>query len=185
MLDHISQCLLNNPVGRNVQAGWQSALGPSHRKLGLEPGSADPVDQRGHLVQAGLDAELSISGTQRPLPPGLDLAAYRIVQEALTNVIKHAGPAHTDVHVEYRPRELRITVADDGRPADADPARGQSPGHGGRGLIGLRERIAIYRGELDAGPRPGGGWQVRARIPLEPVADGQGEARAEFQAASP
>ena len=152
------------------------------------PGPQPGLDQVPALIDrvraAGLDAELSISGTQRPLPPGLDLAAYRIVQEALTNVIKHAGPAHTDVHVEYRPRELRITVADDGRPADADPARGQSPGHGGRGLIGLRERIAIYRGELDAGPRPSGGWRVSAKIPLEPGADGQKEARAEFQAAS-
>jgi signal transduction histidine kinase len=153
------------------------------------PGPQPGLDQVPALIDrvrgAGLDAELSVTGTPRPRPPGLDLAAYRIVQEALTNVIKHAGPARTDVHVEYRPRELRITVADNGRPADADPAPGQPPGHGGRGLIGLRERIAIYRGELDAGPRPGGGWQVRARIPFEPVADGQDQARAEFQAASP
>jgi signal transduction histidine kinase len=153
------------------------------------PGPQPGLDQVQALIDrvraAGLEAELAVTGTPRPLPPGLDLAAYRVVQEALTNVIKHAGPTRTDVHVEYRPRELRITVADDGRPADADPARGQSPGHGSRGLIGLRERIAIYRGELDAGPRPGGGWQVRARIPLEPVADGLEEARAEFQAASP
>jgi len=175
---------LRHLLGLLAPAGEASAA----EETGV-PGPQPGLDQVPALIDrvraAGLDAELSISGTQRPLPPGLDLAAYRIVQEALTNVIKHAGPAHTDVHVEYRPRELRITVADDGRPADADPARGQSPGHGGRGLIGLRERIAIYRGELDAGPRPGGGWQVRARIPLEPVADGQGEARAEFQAASP
>jgi signal transduction histidine kinase len=153
------------------------------------PGPQPGLDQVPELIErvrdAGLEAELSVSGTPHPLPPGLDLAAYRIVQEALTNVIKHAGPVRTDIHVEYRARELRITVADNGRPADTDPAHGQPPGPSGRGLIGLRERIAIYRGELDAGPRPGGGWQIRARIPLAPVADGLQEARAKFQAASP
>jgi signal transduction histidine kinase len=133
---------------------------------------------------AGLEAELSVTGTQRPLPSGLDLAAYRVVQEALTNVLKHAGPARTSIHVEYRPRELRITVSDDARPADSGVACRQLPGAGGRGLIGLRERIAIYHGELNAGPRAGGGWQVSARIPLEPVADGLEEARTESPAGS-
>jgi signal transduction histidine kinase len=175
---------LRHLLGLLAPAGEASAA----EETGV-PGPQPGLDQVPALIDrvraAGLDAELSVTGTPRPRPPGLDLAAYRIVQEALTNVVKHAGPARTDVHVEYRPRELRITVADNGRPTDADPAPGQPPGHGGRGLIGLRERIAIYRGELDAGPRPGGGWQVRARIPFEPVADGQDQARAEFQAASP
>jgi signal transduction histidine kinase len=89
----------------------------------------------------------------------VDLAAYRVVQEALTNVIKHAGTARAAVVLEYRPDDLLITVTDDGRPA--------MEAGGGRGLIGLRERIGLYGGELDAGPRPGGGWRVRARIPLE------------------
>jgi signal transduction histidine kinase len=125
---------------------------------------------------AGLPVELSVTfPAQTPpvLPPGIDLAAYRLVQEALTNVLKHAGQARTTVQLEYRPDELRITICDDGRsgPGTApDPVRGLSPGRGGRGLIGLRERIAIYGGELDAGPRPGGGWRVSARIPLEPTA---------------
>ena len=101
---------------------------------------------------------------QRDLPPGLNLAAYRVVQEALTNVMKHAGQAKTTVRVQYRPAELLITVCDDGSSAAA------TPGGGGRGLIGLRERIAVYGGELDAGPRPGGGWRLAARIPLEPAA---------------
>jgi signal transduction histidine kinase len=91
----------------------------------------------------------------------VDLAAYRVVQEALTNVIKHAGTARAAVVLEYRPDDLLITVTDDGRPVTG------SGGPGGRGLIGLRERIGLYGGELDAGPRPGGGWRVRARIPLE------------------
>src|SRR6266568_200539 len=110
---------------------------------------------------AGLSVELSVTGA-RDLPPGVDLAAYRVVQEALTNVIKHAGAAGAAVTMEYRPDDLLITVTDDGRPAGP-----VSSGTGGRGLIGLRERIALYGGELDAGPRPGGGWRVRARIPLE------------------
>jgi signal transduction histidine kinase len=83
------------------------------------------------------------------------------VQEALTNVIKHAGTSRAAVVLEYRPDDLLITVTDDGRPATGPG------GPGGRGLIGLRERIGLYGGELDAGPRPGGGWRVRARIPLE------------------
>jgi signal transduction histidine kinase len=91
----------------------------------------------------------------------VDLAAYRVVQEALTNVIKHAGTSRAAVVLEYRPDDLLITVTDDGRPVTG------SGGPGGRGLIGLRERIGLYGGELDAGPRPGGGWRVRARIPLE------------------
>ena len=109
---------------------------------------------------AGLSVELSVTGA-RDLPPGVDLAAYRVVQEALTNVIKHAGTARAAVVLEYRPDDLVITVTDDGRPVTGPG------GPGGRGLIGLRERIGLYGGELDAGPRPGGGWRVRARIPLE------------------
>jgi signal transduction histidine kinase len=99
-------------------------------------------------------------------------------------VLKHASPARTAVHVEYRPRELLIKVSDDGRPTGPRAACGEPPGPGGRGLIGLRERIALYHGEFDAGPRPGGGWRISARIPLEPVADGQAAISAGFQAAT-
>ncbi len=106
--------------------------------------------------------------------------------------MKHAGQARTAVRIEYRPRELLITVCDDGRPPDSAPERaeGQPAGSGGRGLIGLRERIAVYLGELDAGPRPGGGWRLAARIPLDLMAaeDGRPEqdlpVPPEFQAAS-
>jgi signal transduction histidine kinase len=166
--------------------------------LSPQPGVAQIPALLARVCAAGLPVELTVTaaaGTRRALPPGIDLAAYRVVQEALTNVMKHAGQAHTVVGIEYRLRELLITVSDDGRPADApaaDPARGQFPGPGGgRGLIGLRERIAIYGGELDAGPRPGGGWRVRARIPLEPLAEGDADGededmliRADFQATS-
>ena len=157
--------------GEPGKAGEPSAAGTADVALRPQPG----LDQVPLLIDrvraAGLKAELSVTGTQRPLPSGLDLAAYRVVQEALTNVLKHADSARAAAHIEYRPRELRIKVTDDGRPAGSGMANRQPPGPGGRGLIGLRERIAIYHGELDVGQRPGGGWQVSARIPLEPAVD--------------
>jgi signal transduction histidine kinase len=162
-----------------VEASGRIAMGELRHLLGLlapsgeAPGGDDAalvpqpdVGQVRSLVErvraAGLPVELTITGA-RALPPGVDLAAYRVVQEALTNVIKHASQARTAVRIEYRPHELLIDVADDGVAAGAGRLQ---PG-GGRGLIGLRERIAIYGGDLDAGPRPGGGWRVQARIPLE------------------
>jgi signal transduction histidine kinase len=110
---------------------------------------------------AGLAVELTVTGTAAPLPLGLDLAAYRVVQEALTNVIKHADGARTLVHITWG-TELEVTISNDG--AYGSTTDGAA---GGRGLIGLRERAAIYGGSLDAGPRPGGGWRVRGRFPLE------------------
>jgi signal transduction histidine kinase len=108
---------------------------------------------------------LRVSGSPRVLPPGLDLAAYRVVQEALTNVMKHARQARTVVMLDYRPGELVIEVADDGRLAAAAAPANVSPAPGpGRGLLGLRERVALYGGEFDAGRRPGGGWRVRAQL---------------------
>jgi signal transduction histidine kinase len=122
------------------------------------------------VVAAGLPAELQVGGVPRALPPGLDLAAYRVVQEALTNVLKHAGKPRTTVRLGYGETELTVEVADAGRPIPAaGPAVTAVPGSG-RGLLGLRERLALYGGELDAGPRPGGGWLVRARLPVDPPA---------------
>jgi hypothetical protein len=142
----------------------------------------------GRVCSAGLPVELNViapAGAPRPLPPGVDLVVYRVVQEALTNVIKYAPQARTVVRLEYRPRELRVTVSNEA--ADTGLRSGPPPVSGGRGLLGLRERVAIYGGDLDAGPRPGGGWRVGATIPLESVADGEGEVqviRTEFQATS-
>jgi len=127
---------------------------------------------------AGLPVSLSVTGAPRARSAGLDLAAFRVVQEGLTNVLKHAPGALAAVSIEYRDDELLIEVADDGTGAGVP---GRSPG-GGRGLLGLRERIAIYGGSLDAGPRPGGGWRVRATIPLE--APGQVPAHLPAEAAS-
>ncbi len=117
------------------------------------------------MSAAGLPVELQVSGEPRPLSPGADLAAYRVVQEGLTNVLRHAGRAAATVDVEWGD-ELVITVSDDGGggPGDGNDAPGGA-GTPGRGLLGLRERRALYGGELAAGQRPGGGWQVRAVMP--------------------
>ena len=108
----------------------------------------------------GLHIDLTVTGHPRPLPPGLETAAYRIVQEALTNVVKHADASTAHVTVAYGPDELTLTVIDDGgiRPA---------PGRTGRGLTGMRERLALYGGTLQAGPAATGGFRVRAGIPLD------------------
>ena len=138
----------------------QAGAGGEEDMLVPQPGAARVPALVERVRAAGLSVELSVTGA-RDLPPGVDLAAYRVVQEALTNVIKHAGTSRAAVVLEYRPDDLLITVTDDGRPVTG-PA-----GPAGRGLIGLRERVGLYGGELDAGPRPGGGWRVRARIPVE------------------
>jgi signal transduction histidine kinase len=163
---------LLSPVG--IGAGPVAGPGPDGAEAGqdLSPqpglGQLQPLIDR--LTAAGLPVELQVGGAPPALPPGLDLAAYRVVQEALTNVLKHAGKPRTTVRLDYREAELVVEVADAGRPIPAaGPASSAVPGSG-RGLLGLRERIALYGGELGAGPRPGGGWLVRARLPVDPAA---------------
>lgn len=113
---------------------------------------------------AGLSIQTESEGTARPLPAGVDLAAFRIVQEALTNVTRHAGPATAVVRVVYGEQDLVVEIDDDGGGpiADVTPS-------GGNGIAGMRQRAAALGGELSAGPRPGGGFRVRARLPLESV----------------
>jgi signal transduction histidine kinase len=130
-----------------------------------QPGLGELDALIGRVSAAGLPVELWVSGACRPLSPGADLAAYRVVQEGLTNVLRHAGRAAATVGVEWG-EQLVITVSDDG--PGSGPAAGNDGGHAGapgRGLLGLRARLALYGGELAAGPRPGGGWQVRAVMP--------------------
>ena len=119
---------------------------------------------------AGLPVEVRISGEQRPLPPGIDATAYRIVQEALTNALKHGNRTKADVSIRYAERSLRVEVQSGGPSVltgdSPPPPTGQGDGTG-RGLLGLRERVALYGGHLDARRRLGGGFRVRARIPLE------------------
>jgi signal transduction histidine kinase len=147
---------------------------PGAGDLAPQPGLNELREMVGRVVTAGVPVELHITGTPRDLPPGLGLAVFRVVQEALTNVVKHAGKPQTEVRLNYESAELVVEVADSGRPipaaAPAPDASGAGvPGGAGMGLLGLRERVALYGGELAAGPRPGGGWLVKATFPVEPA----------------
>jgi signal transduction histidine kinase len=136
-------------------------LRASDEQLALTPQpSLKQLDRLVEQVQAaGLPVQVAVEGEPRELPPGVDLSAYRIVQEALTNALKHAGPARARVLLRYRTDELELEIADDG------PGTGDGSG-AGQGLIGMRERVSVYGGELEAGRRPGGGYALRARLPL-------------------
>nr|WP_239162719.1 histidine kinase [Actinoplanes rishiriensis] len=135
--------------------------------LAPQPG----LDRLGELVDriafAGLPTEVRLSGEPRPLPGGIDVTAYRIVQEALTNALKHGSGGKAEIMIRYAERALRVEVLTTG-PSVLTGAPPPSPSPGaGRGLAGLRERVAVYGGTLDARRRLGGGYRVRARIPLE------------------
>jgi signal transduction histidine kinase len=155
-----------------VEATSRQALVEMRRLLGVLREEAEP---RGSLApaaglaelealaaevaRAGVRVEVRIEGTPTALPAGLDLSAYRIVQEALTNVVRHAGPATALVTVGYASGAVTVEVVDDGR--------GGEPGDGGHGIPGMRERAALYGGTMEAGPLPGGGFRVAATLPLE------------------
>ena len=121
------------------------------------------IDDLPALVDAvrstGLDVVLQRDGLPRPLPDGVDLCVYRVVQEALTNVLKHAHAHHVQIRLRIGPHELEVCVHDDGTGAHAGPS-------GGHGLIGLQERVRLYEGRLTDGPHPDGGYRVAARLPL-------------------
>ena len=110
------------------------------------------------MRDAGLPVEVRIEGEPRTLPLGVDLSAYRVVQEALTNALKHAGHATATVTLRYGENDVTIEVADDGAGGDKED--------GGHGLIGMRERIGVFGGSFAAGPRDSGGFAVSARLPL-------------------
>ena len=120
----------------------------------------------GSFRDAGLAVDLEVEGPPRALPAGLALSAYRIVQEALTNALKHAGRAQAHVHVRYLPDALQVTVHDDGRGAAAEPPEPPA-GEVGHGLVGMRERVAMHGGRLTVGPRVGGGFVVDVRLPFD------------------
>lgn len=127
-----------------------------------QPGLSELERLVAETQAAGVTVELETRGDAAALPAGLELAAFRIVQEALTNVIKHARPARAHVLVETGASELVVEVTDDGEGTPAELA-------GGRGVAGMRERVALYDGSVDIGPRPGGGFAVRARFPVRPA----------------
>ena len=112
---------------------------------------------------AGLPVTVTVTGAERPLPPDVDQAAYRIVQEALTNVSRHAGAASASVHLHYTPDTLSVQVDDDG--TGAVTSNGTRPSGPGLGLVGMRERVSALGGRLQAGRQDGGGFQVRAELP--------------------
>ena len=177
----------NDQVGQRlaaIETAAREALGEMRRLVDVldegnatEAGSADAAmlvpsapDALRVLVDrvrsSGVDVRLEVHGSALDLPAGHALAAYRLVQEALTNSLRHATGASVSVTVEYRGDAVEVTVADTG--AEAMVAGGP-PGRAGRGLIGMRERVALYGGHLQAGPEPGGGFTVRALLPLPPV----------------
>jgi signal transduction histidine kinase len=123
------------------------------------PGLADIDRLVADIDAAGIPVTLTIDGTRDDVPPGVDLTAYRIVQEALTNVLKHAGTARAAVVIGYQPGALRLEIADDGRGVNGRAT------DGGHGLLGMRERVGVYGGSLVAGPAPGGGFRVVAELP--------------------
>jgi len=130
-----------------------------------QPGLAQLDALIGQIRGTGLAVTVRINGAAEGLPAGIDASAYRVIQEALTNTLKHAQATTAEVALAVHPEELTIDILDDGHPAG--PAADGGP-HPGRGIIGMRERVALYGGSLTAAPRPQGGFQVHARFPLPP-----------------
>jgi signal transduction histidine kinase len=153
-------------TGREAMAEMRRLLGVLHPGEHAEYTPQPTLGELDALVErtraAGVPVALVVDGERRELPAGLDLAAYRVVQEALTNVLKHGGGAPTDVHVHYRAAAVEVRIADRGGGAARAPLQGS-----GQGLVGMRERVRMYGGELHAGPRAGGGFEVAVRLLLE------------------
>jgi signal transduction histidine kinase len=172
MLDRASPDRAREPVQR-IQETGRAALSDMRRLLGIlrqseavdgfapQPGIANLDLLLAKLRETGLDVDLEVVGDAHPLPPGVDLSAFRIIQEALTNTLKYAGPVHVQVVVRFTDDAVELEIADDGSGA---PNAGSGEGHG---LVGMSERVALYGGELEAGPAPSGGFLVRARLPLD------------------
>jgi signal transduction histidine kinase len=157
-LDVLSRGGEGGANGGNGDAGETGSWAPRSPTAGVA--ELDGLVRRTRA--AGLDVRLAVEGEERPLPAGVDLAAFRIAQEALTNVVRHAGPdARATVRLAYAPDELVVQVDDDGRGA------GPAPDGPGRGIPGMRERVHALDGTFAAGPRPGRGFRVRARFPLQ------------------
>jgi signal transduction histidine kinase len=160
-LDSIEQ------TARTALADMRSSLGVLRDQSGSpmrepQPGLAELDGLLERAREGGLEVELAVEGKPRTLPRGVDLSAYRIVQEALTNTIKHAGPARSQITLRYGERELEVEIADDGPGQSVNGAGGSS----GLGLLGMRERAASVGGEVETGSGPEGGFVVRASLPF-------------------
>jgi signal transduction histidine kinase len=160
-------------LAETVERTGREALVELRRMLGLlrddtdcvplapQPGLARIRELVESTEAAGVPVTLTMEEPPAVLSPGVDLCAFRIVQESLTNVIKHAGPASVRVTVRFPPGSVALEVVDDGR-------GGAPAADGGHGLLGMRERVAVFGGRLSVGPEPTGGFAVRATLPLEP-----------------
>jgi signal transduction histidine kinase len=160
----------------NIESVGRSSLDEMRRILGVlrgedeatnlrpQPGLGDLVSLVEQCREAGLDVDVTTSGEPQALPPSVDVSAYRIVQESLTNTLKHAQASTATVHVTHEPEHLSIEIVDRGRLAPTPRVNG-----GGHGLAGMTERVESLGGTFEAGPRLGGGFRVRARLPLRDV----------------
>lgn len=156
-----------------VEQTGREALGEMRRLVGIlrleddgpelepQPGLAQLDRLLAQTRAAGMPVELQVEGDRVPLPPGIDLTAYRLVQEGLTNARKHSNASQTEVRLRYAPDGLEVEVCDNGRGA-------VTVDEGGHGLAGMRERVSIYGGDFDAGPRAEGGFRLWARLPVQP-----------------
>jgi signal transduction histidine kinase len=164
-----------NDVLSQIEASSRQAVAELQRLLGFlrADNQVDDIAPQPSLQQldalvnqmrlTGLTVSVKIEGEKIPLPPGVDLSAYRIVQEALTNTLKHAGPVHADVTIRYAPNTVDLEIKDDG----TVPVTGSGTESGtGRGLIGMRERVSLHGGEFQAGRLPAGGFFVKVKLPL-------------------
>jgi signal transduction histidine kinase len=153
-------------TGREALSELRTVLGAlrADEDAGPDRGPLPGVTDVGELARrsrdAGVDVDVVVEGIERPVPPGVGLSAYRIAQEALTNVRKHSTATSARVVLRYAPDRLLVQVVDDGQ------ALGSSAASAGQGLVGMRERVTIFGGELTAGPRAGGGYEVLAVLPL-------------------
>jgi signal transduction histidine kinase len=151
-------------IGRSALTEMRRLVGMLRSEAGdslaPQPGLDDLPALIAQVRESGLLVELQVEGDRRELPVGIELSAYRIVQEALTNALKHAGEAQAIVHVRYGRDSLELEIVDDGLGAATSVASG------GQGLVGMRERVALYGGRLDAGLRPSGGFAVRVLLPI-------------------
>jgi signal transduction histidine kinase len=158
-------------VLEGIERSGRSALTEMRRLVGMlrgdrseplapQPGIQDLPILITQLREAGLPVDLTVDGSSSTLPVGIELSACRIVQEALTNVLKHAGDSHATVRVLYSPGSLELEISDDGH------GRSDTEIGGGHGLVGMRERVALYGGQFSAGRSPNGGFAVRVLLPV-------------------
>ena len=163
----------------SIESAGREALSDMERMLGVlrateggeaaggpQPGLGDLPGLAAHVAEAGIPVEVDIEGERHDIPASVDLSAFRIVQEALTNSLKHSGASRASVKVRYEPDEVEVEVVDNGRGA---PAQLPDRSIGGRGHLGMRERVSLFGGEISVGPVTGGGYRVQARLPFKSV----------------